>query len=435
MYSLNQINKLVSCGRDPARSLPLWRGFLLIPLILVCFAFLPGAQATCLDGCNSSPTFNTWQGDNALLAGIATTTGNTAFGWRSLTANSAGAFNTALGPSLVLNNADSNTAVGAAALLLNIGSNTPGAESGTQNTAVGTDALVFNTGGSNQFDGSFNDAVGAFALFNNTTGFSNNAMGNSALFSNVVAVANTAVGDLALEFNDADGTGAANFNTAVGAGALAGDPTAANMSGDSNNAVGANALGFNTTGLFNQAMGVEALSSNADGAANVGIGDSSLFNSVNGSFNTVVGDSAGQNVTSGSDNIYIGATAGGDSDESGNIRIGDPNFINACFVAGIFGVSVTGNPVCVDANGQLGECGAGSSQPTKAPRSTKEWLKQRQAMQQLKATTEKQAAKIALQESQIQTLTAALKQQAEQIQKVSAQLEMIRPAPRVVGDR
>jgi hypothetical protein len=29
-YSLNQVNRLVSCGRDPARSLPLWRGFLLI---------------------------------------------------------------------------------------------------------------------------------------------------------------------------------------------------------------------------------------------------------------------------------------------------------------------------------------------------------------------------------------------------------------------
>ena len=53
MYSLNQVNKLVSCGRDPARSLPLWRGFLLIPLILVCFALSPQAQAICLDGCNA----------------------------------------------------------------------------------------------------------------------------------------------------------------------------------------------------------------------------------------------------------------------------------------------------------------------------------------------------------------------------------------------
>jgi len=56
-------------------------------------------------------------------------------------------------------------------------------------------------------------------------------------------------------------------------------------------------------------------------------------------------------------------------------------------------------------------------------------------MNQFKSMTEKQAATIALQENQIQTLTAALKQQAEQIQKVSAQLEMIRPTPRVVENR
>ena len=50
-------------------------------------------------------------------------------------------------------------------------------------------------------------------------------------------------------------------------------------------------------------------------------------------------------------------------------------------------------------------------------------------------TNAKQAAVIALQEAQIKTLTAALKEQATQIQKVSAQLEMVRPAPRVVGNQ
>ena len=45
MYSLIELKTLVSCGRDPARSLPLRRGFLLIPLILACFAFLPQMQA------------------------------------------------------------------------------------------------------------------------------------------------------------------------------------------------------------------------------------------------------------------------------------------------------------------------------------------------------------------------------------------------------
>jgi hypothetical protein len=62
-------------------------------------------------------------------------------------------------------------------------------------------------------------------------------------------------------------------------------------------------------------------------------------------------------------------------------------------------------------------------------------LKQQQLVQQLKAATEKQAATIALQEGQINSLTAALRQQADQIQKVSAQLEMVRPAPRVVENR
>jgi uncharacterized protein YjiS (DUF1127 family) len=167
------------------------------------------------------------------------------------------------------------------------------------------------------------------------------------------------------------------------------------------------------------------------------MGDTAFFDNVSGSFNTVIGWDAG-GLVEGSDNIYIGATSGpvGGGSESGTIRIGDSDFVGAAFVAGVSGVPVTGNPVCVSADGQLGECGgAHSPHSMKAPRSPKEWLKQRQAMQELKATTEKQAAQIALQQTQIQALTAALKQQAEQIQKVSAQLEMVRPAPRVVNNQ
>ena len=71
--------------------------------------------------------------------------------------------------------------------------------------------------------GSFNGAVGAFALNANETGFSNNAIGDSALFRNINGAANTAVGDLALEDNDATGNGEANFNCAFGAQALQGN--------------------------------------------------------------------------------------------------------------------------------------------------------------------------------------------------------------------
>jgi hypothetical protein len=434
MYSLNQVKTLASCGRDPARSLPLWRGFLLIPLILVCFALSPQAQATCVDGCNNN--FGTFQGDDALPSSAGN--GNSAFGWRSLTANSTGSFNTAMGPSLILNTTGtSNTAVGAAALLLNTG--------GNENTAVGTDALVFNTG-------SENTAVGAFALFNHTTGvaaglivdancafgdsallndidgFSNNAYGNSAMFQNIHGTNNTAVGDLALQNNDVTGDGDANFNTALGAEALF-----SNENGSSNNAVGFNALGANVDGLANQAMGADALAGNVDGASNIGIGDAAMFGNGGGSFNTMIGDDVGPDLTSGSDNIYIGATAGaGVTTEDGTIRIGDPLHVGSCFIAGITDQTATGgSAVFVDADGKLGTVASGAGKPLSA----NELLKEQQVVQELKATTEKQAARIALQEQQIQTLTAALKQQAEQIQKVSAQLEMIRPAPRVVGNR
>ena len=287
---------------------------------------------------------------------------------------------------------------------------------------------MVSTAGDASGMGSFNGAVGAFALNANTTGFSNNAMGDSALFRNVTGAANTAVGDLALEDSDATAAGLANFNCAFGAQALQ-----QNVTGDSNNAVGASALNANIDGLFNQAMGFGALLSNTSGASNVAIGDSAFADNVDGSFNTVVGDQAGAGVN-GNDNIYIGATAGfaagpKGTGESGTIRIGDPDFIAQCFVGGITGVQIDGDTVTVDSNGQLGVA------PTGHPLSMKEVLKERQVVQQLKATTEKQAARIALQENQIQTLTAALKQQAEQIQKVSAQLEMIRPTPRVVENR
>jgi hypothetical protein len=195
------------------------------------------------------------------------------------------------------------------------------------------------------------------------------------------------------------------LNTAVGAGALFGGTVA-----NSSNAVGALALGgvsdtASNTGVANNAFGVEALEAIETGSGNVAIGDT-----------------AGAALVDGDFNIYIGIGVGSDvaPDESDTIRIGD-TLDAACFIGGISGVPVSGDPVCVDGNGQLGACAPASPGKT--------------ALQELKATTERQAAVIALQEGQIKALTAGLKQQAEQIQKVSAQLEMVRPTPRVVENR
>jgi hypothetical protein len=48
---------------------------------------------------------------------------------------------------------------------------------------------------------------------------------------------------------------------------------------------------------------------------------------------------------------------------------------------------------------------------------------------------DKQQATIASQDAKIEWLTTTLKAQAKQIQKVSAQLEMIRPTPQIVENR
>jgi len=486
MYSMIEQKTLVSCGREPARSLPSGRGFLLIPLILVCFAFVLQVQAApqaalpapSPDGCY--PGFTTAEGCKALQH-LTNGAGNTGVGWYSLFVDTTGSYNSGLGAgTLVLNNADSNTATGAAALLLN--------GDGTQNCAYGTDALVYNGDGVSGAD--YNNGFGAFALFNNTGGYTNNAFGNHALFENINGAANTAVGDEALQDNDSSGNGTGNLNTAVGALALQ-----SNVNADSNNAVGYSALQSNSgdKSSQNNAMGAYALAGN-DGAANVGIGDSVLMNATTASFNTVVGWQAGTGTgVNGMDNIYIGATSGPASgSEDGTIRIGDPGFIAACYIAGITNSPITGVPVVVDANGQLGVAASSArfkddiKSMDKASESIfalnpvtfhykkaidangtpqfglvaeqvakvnpdlvvrghdgKPYTVRYEAVNAMllneflkeHRTVEKQQATIALQESQIKALTASVREQGAQIQKVSAQLEMIKPAPQVVENR
>ena len=63
-----------------------------------------------------------------------------------------------------------------------------------------------------------------------------------------------------------------------------------------------------------------------------------------------------------------------------------------------------------------------------------EFLKEHRTVQELKSTVAKQEATIAQQQNGMEVLTATLKEQASQIQKVSAQLELNKPAPQVVAD-
>ena len=139
-----------------------------------------------------------------------------------------------------------------------------------------------------------------------------------------------------------------DFNVAAGSFAL-GD----NTTGGSNVATGFQALQANTTGNNNVAIGPDALLSNTIGSNNVSIGPRTL-SPTSGSRNVALGAAAGQNLNTGSDNIYIANP--GKFEESGTIRIGNPNRHTATFIIGIRGTNVggTAQPVVINSNGKLG---------------------------------------------------------------------------------
>ena len=154
------------------------RAFLLIPLLLACFALSPQVRATCQEGCLTN--FNTVLGDDAL---ISNTTGNanTAAGFEALFSNTTGFSNIAIGWSALYSNTTgfANIAIGLRTLYSN--------SAGAGNTATGAGALYSNTSGDNT-------ATGYEALFSNSTGEANTAMGDEALLFNTTGSSNIALG-------------------------------------------------------------------------------------------------------------------------------------------------------------------------------------------------------------------------------------------------
>jgi hypothetical protein len=307
-----------------------------IALLLVCFSvwLAPNALGVVPAPDGGYAGGNTAEGQDALLS-LTTGGYNTALGYFSLRAVGRGTFNTAVGAgTLLANTADANTATGAAALLLNT--------SGFQNTATGAFALFDNSIGEN------NTANGFDALFNNTEGDGNTANGVAALFNNTTGGGNTGVGAGALFSNT---TGAAN--TAVGVNALS-----TSAVGDNNTAVGTNAL-LSNTGINNTATGFAALSSNTMGNDNTAFGWGALSVGVSGSGNTAIGTSALGRATT-NDNIGLGFGAGANVQFATNvICIGDPglDISESCFIGNIRNRTTShadAIPVLIDSFGQLG---------------------------------------------------------------------------------
>jgi hypothetical protein len=223
---------------------------LIIELVFACFALCPMAQAVVPPPDGGYPGGNTAEGQNALFS-LTTGTFNTAVGFLSLRSDTTGGL---------------NTAVGAGTLLAN---------TGDQNTATGIGALLSNSTGFG------NTANGALALLNNTTGLVNTASGLSALFTN-------------------------------------------------------------STGSNNTAYGEEALESST-GSHNTAVGSSALRELTTGSTNTALGSFAGINVTSAEHVICIGSNG--------------QNVSGSCFIGNIRGVTTANNDaiaVLIDSDGQVG---------------------------------------------------------------------------------
>jgi trimeric autotransporter adhesin len=464
-----------------------------ITLSLFFFALLPKVQPVVPPPDGGYANFTTAEGQNALFS-LTTGSANTAVGWFSLFSDTDGSFNTATGTgALLFNTADNNTAFGAAALLFNTtGSDNTAIGTaallnnigGDNNNAVGVNALRDNTVGNfnnahgrgalrANIGGSQNNAFGDLALGSVVSGDFNTAIGDDALFANVSGDSNTAVGDEALAANTA------SENTAVGAHALDGNTTASE-----NTAVGFQALAA-SSGPSNSAFGHRAMVNSDTASFNTAIGKDALLNTT-GSGNVALGARAGDSQTTGSGNIYIGVEMHGFPGEN------NACYIRAIFGE----TSATGIPVLINSNHKLGTATsskrfkeeikpmdkaseailgltpvsfrytkevdpAGTTQfglvaedvekvnPDLVARDKEgkpysvrydqvnamllnEFLKehrkneeQQAIIMQLKSTDAKQEAIIAQQQKQIDALTAGLR-------RVSAQLELSKPAPQTV---
>jgi trimeric autotransporter adhesin len=424
---------------------------------------------------NNLGSYNTAVGENALVFNTGGSF-NMALGQGALATNTGGNSNTAMGfQALNHNTVSDNTAVGYQALFFNTTGGTSAGTFGTDadvgpNTAIGAQALVSAT------TSSANTAVGYQALSNITTGLANEPTTGLSLGGY-----NTAVGFRALvnatsdgQINDAFGYEAlanatsGKFNVAIGAVSLYSVTT-----GHENTAVGSQA-GFNITGSHNTVVGEQA-GSDITGSWNIDIG-SDVDGAAADSFVTRIGRagvpaSQGGTDTTIQQKCFVGGIYG----------VVEPVVVNNVF------------PVFINSAGQLGTQPPASSarfkrdikpmdktsegilafkpvtfhyksdakgtpqfgliaeevakvNPDLVVRDDKgevysvrydavnamllnEFLKEHRKVEQLKNDFQ---ATVAQEQKEIQALTAQLKEQASQIQKVSAQLEVSKSAPKTV---
>ncbi len=336
-----------------------------------------------------------------------------------------------------------------------------------RNTAEGRDALFSLTTGVD------NTALGFQALYNGTTASGNTAVGSQALLSNTASTRNVAVGAAAL-----DSLTSGEMNTAVGNVSLE-----QGVSVNFNTALGRHALG-RTQGDQNTGLGFFAgWNLSDDGTNNIYIGNAG----------PVPIGTESNTIRIGTQTATI-VTVGNPPFESHPMPAH-----TATFIAGISGRPVVGNTVVVNANGKLGTATSSERfkkdikpmdkaseavlalkpvtfrykaaidqdripqfgliaeevekvNPDLVVRDTEgkpytvrydavnamllnEFLKEHRKVQEQAREIQQQKATNSELKNGMETVVARVKEQDSRIQKVSAQIEMGRPTPKVVLNR
>jgi trimeric autotransporter adhesin len=442
------------------RSLSGRYGFVLIPLALACFELVQNTQAVSPPPDGGYPGLNTAEGDNALLQ-LTSGINNTAVGGLALRDTTTGSY---------------NVAVGSGALRSNT--------TGGYNMAIGAEALRAN-------NANFNLAIGFRVGFMNTTGTHLTGIGANALFSNTTAGFNTAVGTGALRENTTT-----EFNVAVGDGALAAF-NGTTFTDGANTALGSLALNALTSGQENVVVGRRALETITSGSNNVVMGWRSGDNLTTGNGNTFIGNQAGVNEGPNVDNVICLGTLG-DTQAAGQVtpnRCFIGNIVNVTTGGPAPSVAVVidqdGQLGTVASSRQFKKDIKPIDQASEAILKLKpvtfhykdrdvkrdltpqfgliaedveqvnrdlvvygkdgklwtvrydavnvmllnEFLKEHKKVEEQQASIADLKSTVALQQKEMQVLTAQLKEQAAQIQNVSAQLEASKPALKVVANR
>jgi hypothetical protein len=271
-----------------------------------------------------------------------------------------------------------------------------------QNTADGNGALnvvdctpTTNTGGANT-------AIGWHALFSNTTGEENTVTGSQAFRDNQEGSHNTVAGFAAMIFSS--GTG-------------------------------------------NTANGHYALFNNETGDNNVAIGQGALLNTAIGNNNIALGSSAGTFLNTGDNNIYIG-NIGVSTAETNSIHIGtdvavaEPQEapLTTTYIAGIKDTTlVTETPFYVVIDPVTGQLGASSVPvPTPTPPGRPALGQIEKDIKAMDAAIAQQRdefkALVAEQRKSIEILTARVKAQDDQLQRVTVRMEQNRVTPKKVAN-